>query len=267
MWTCPCGTSNEPHAIFCAECGATRYKAPVREAAPPVEPAPLPVPALLELKGSAAGFSFFWGVATLGGALAASVGEAFGSFVHSFPGTVGSWEFTFRLAAWGVAKGFVYGALVGGLQAWVLSARVPRPGWRAWVFATLGGTVLIFLAGHLLPTRIWLSDNLGGRLAMATLMGVIGGGLVGLLQTRVLSRVVGPGGWSAWWLLSATAQAIGNTAGSLAWEWTFSPRHSGMGTILLAGLSYTIADVGLVALLTGIPLGRMLRRRCGPPKD
>src|SRR5215467_3100349 len=67
MWICPpCGRSNEPHAIFCAACGAMRTKAPAR-AEPSIEPPPsaplsarLPAPPDIRLVKTPGRFALTW---------------------------------------------------------------------------------------------------------------------------------------------------------------------------------------------------------------
>jgi hypothetical protein len=261
MWTCPCGTSNEPHAIFCSACGKMRAGTPVPPVYEPAEPAPLPE-MRAEFKGTAAGFAAAWIFATLGGGLVSWMLGFVVSLGVRYADAPGTWAFTLYRLGTGIAFGFVYGGVVGAAQAWVLARRVPRPGWRGWVVATLGGAVCVSMAANLVPIDFWANDTLLGRLAMTALVGVIGGGFLGLLQSRILSRVVSPGGWSAWWLVSAGAVAAGNVVGTVSWNLLYNPMHLGTAGVLVAGLAHTLSDGALVGLLTGPALARMVRRRC-----
>ncbi len=264
MWTCaPCGTPNEPHAIFCAACGAMRCKAPVRDALAPPEPvADWPIVDAPEFKGTIAGFTAVWVLASLGGGLAAwllslLVSSGFNSSL------VLQWgEFALRLTMNAVFA-LVWGCCIGTAQSWVLRRRIRRPGWNGWILATVTASVVVSIAAALLPQTRWTGGGQASRLPWMALLGVAGGGFVGLLQSRVLARLTGSGGWTAWWLVSAGANALGNVAGASAWEALFD-RENITRSVALAGFAHTIVDVTLTTLLTGWPLGRMLRRRCAP---
>jgi hypothetical protein len=264
MWTCAsCATSNEAHAIFCASCGAMRYKAPLREPASP-EPEPIPT-ALPEYSGTAAGLTAAWVGAALAAGFGALMTQSLFSGVVRFVPSPTPWALFAVRMGMGVSFGFVYGALLGALQSWALRRRLSRPGWGAWTFATLGGIVLLSVGSNLLPPAMWGQGGLVSRLPTAALLGLVGGGLVGLLQSRVLGRLLGAGGWTAWWLVSAGGYAIGNVAGLLAWHSVFDETAFSTARLFAAGLAHTVADSGLTALLTGPFLARLLRRRCAPP--
>src|SRR5436189_3155622 len=62
MWPCAsCATTNEQHMIFCSSCGASRYKAPARDArsALPEEPAAAAPPGP-RFEGTASAFAGRW---------------------------------------------------------------------------------------------------------------------------------------------------------------------------------------------------------------
>ena len=266
MWTCPsCGTSNEPHAIFCSSCGASRYKAPVREPASPEPVADWPTAGPPEFRGTIAGFTAAWIAVTLAAGFGAWLSQTILSFGMRFSTSPGSWGFVAMRMAWGITYGFAYGGLVGAFQSWVLRRRVRRPGWNGWILATLGGTVVVSVAANLTPVSMWGETGIAARIPMVALVGLIGGGLVGLLQSRVLSRVVAPGGWTGWWLVSSGAHALGNAAGLMAWHVLFDRTNYSPLLMSVAGLANMVADSGLTALLTALALARMLRRRCAPP--
>lgn len=264
MWTCPsCGTSSEPHAIFCASCGATRYKVPARDPASPEPIVDWPAPAAPEFEGSPVGFTTVWVLASLGGALAGWFATSFLSFGLNYSFALRWGEFALRVTM-NAVYALVWGGFIGAAQSWILRRRLRRPGWNGWILATLTASVVISVAAVFLPQTRGSDAGLAAGLPWMALLGVAGGGLAGLLQSRVLARQTGSGGWTSWWLISAGANALGNVAGLAAWH-ALLDRENWVRSAAVAGIAYTIADVALTTLLTGWPLARMLRRRCAPP--
>ncbi len=265
MWTCAaCGVPNEPHAIFCSSCGAMRYKAPVRESSLPEPAAELPPPDPPEFRGTIAGFAAAWVGVTLAAGFGAWISQSILSFSMRFSSGTSEWSMFAVRMAFGVVFGFVFGGLLGTLQSWVLRRRIQRAGWNAWIFATLGGIVAMSVGSNLMPVSMWGDTGVAARIGMASIVGLIAGGLVGLLQSRVLSRVAAPGGWTGWWLVSAGAFALGNAAGLTAWSLVFDSSEYSYPKLMLAGLANMLCDSSITGLLTGLPLARMLRRRCPP---
>jgi hypothetical protein len=264
MWTCAaCGASNEPHAIFCSDCGVLRVKAAPREAYVPV--APLPEDDSPVFRGTVSGFVLGWiGATAGGGALAWFVGLGLSRAISNAPyETFGPFLVrVFMTLAWAVASGLA----VGALQAMALSRHFGRARWSRWAWATLAGSFAAGVCWLAIPEA---GPGRGGFswtvAASAVIGGLVGGTLAGFLQSRLLARNLRRGGWASWILISAGASVIGNLASSLLWTANvFTPVGAGLLGFYAVGLGATLLDGIVTAILAGIPLGRSFRRRCAP---
>lgn len=260
MWTCPsCGTSNEPHAIFCSACGAMRYKAPARQ---PASPPPASPPELLlpEFRGTATGFVFAWIGATTGGAFAGWVAQIGLSRALAALSTRGYPDFAWRVS-WSLLYGVVFGVAIGALQAMVLHRTVDRPGWGGWMWANLAGAVVASLTFAAFPFTGWNSASLADRMLPAAAAGIAGGAFAGLLQARVLARTTGIRGWIGWAPVAAGAGALGNLAGVGIWSLARENQLSWMAWAFAVSAVQVLLDNALTGFLTGLPLAIWLRGR------
>jgi hypothetical protein len=263
MWTCPaCGRPNELHAIFCSSCGVSRHKAAPREAPryePVVEPPP---PAAPVLRGTTAGFVFSWfGASLLAGVLCAAFGYAASTARDFFASQMESG--TLIQLILNIATGIAYGGILGSAQAWVLSRRTGRPGWFAWILATTGGYLVQSIASAFVPSFFLWEGPLALQTTVAGLHGLLVGGLLGVFQTRVLTRILGPGAWSKWWVVSAGLYLVMQSLSRVGWQFVLGAWVN--ATLLVAfSVIYLLLVSGLIGLGGGFALARLLRTTLPP---
>ncbi|HET8631891.1 MAG TPA: hypothetical protein VFL91_31080 [Thermomicrobiales bacterium] len=158
-----------------------------------------------------------------------------------------------------LAVGAVEGTAVGLAQGLVLRGCLPAITWRAWVPATVAGTVLAWGAGMVIGSTVGdavaLPESAAATLLGAAAIGAIAGTLLSAAQTLVLRRAAR----AAWWWVAAHAGAL--AAGMFV-------AFAGMGLIGPATPVPVVAAIGaatglgiggLVAALTGLALLRLLR--------
>lgn len=261
MWTCEaCGASSPPHAIFCSACGVMRHKVAPHErpASTPVEPLPEVRPRFL---GTVGGFTLQWLGAASGAAFLGWIANTFLAHALTF-GWRSGWDSLGRRVSWAVLSALVSGFIYGAFQAMVLRRALDRLGWYGWTWTSIVGALSSALLYTLLPQDLWKSTAFGNRALWTGLAGILGGGVAGLLQARLLARVTGTRGWSGWVGVSAVANLLGNIVGVALFSYTHALIGTGsMGWYSIIGLVQGMGDALVTALLTGIPLAFWLRRR------
>jgi hypothetical protein len=160
-----------------------------------------------------------------------------------------------------LAGTLIEGTVVGSAQWLVLRRRLPGMRWRAWVLATAAGAFIAWTSG-MLPTTLLSagSDESGGSTpsepseamvyALAALMGLVAGTILGTPQWLVLRRHVRR---AAWWIgANALAWVPGMILAFVAADFIFSA-GSGVATVVLAIV--TLAAIGgIVGAIHGLVL-------------
>ncbi len=270
MWPCAsCGTTNEPHMIFCSSCGASRYKPAARvarSAGPPEEPL---APSGPRFEGTTGGFVVRWVGVTLGAVFLGWIIQnvlysVIFSRAYQLVGTFGIRMISIALSV------FLYGGLIGAFQAGVLRRSLDGRGVQ-WLQATLAGCFVAGLAGLLLPQKSWSEQSLPNMLLWTSIQGVLGGSAMGIAQSLALQKS-GLGEWMLrWTLVSVGANIIGNVAGTTLWKVLAPTLESGslrvtwLFTVL--GFAHAMVDALLTAVMTGLVLGGGLQRRFGSPAE
>jgi deazaflavin-dependent oxidoreductase (nitroreductase family) len=160
-----------------------------------------------------------------------------------------------------LAGTLIEGTVVGSAQWLVLRRPLPGMRWRAWVLATAAGAFIAWTSG-MLPTTLLSagSDESGGSTpsepseamvyALAALMGLVAGTILGTPQWLVLRRHVRR---AAWWIgANALAWVPGMILAFVAADFIFSA-GSGVATVVLAIV--TLAAIGgIVGAIHGLVL-------------
>jgi hypothetical protein len=192
----------------------------------------------------------------IGAAIVSSLGEETGALA------------TLALAAVAVLAGtLVEGTLVGTAQWWVLRGPLPGIRWRTWAVATGTGAFLAWLLGMFPSTVLSLGEGFGGAsaapdepsntvvLALAFLMGLVLGPVLGFAQWLVLRRFVSHA--ALWMPANAFAWAFGMVVIFAGIDPAIS---GGFGFRSVAILALTLACAGaVVGAIHGLALVWLLR--------
>ena len=194
--------------------------------------------------------------ALIGAAIVSSLGE--GTSVLA----------TLALAAVAVLAGtLVEGTVVGTAQWLVLRGPLPGIRWRTWAVATGAGAFLAWLLGMIPSTVLSLGADSGGAgaapaepsntvvLALAFLMGLVLGPVLGFVQWLVLRRFVSHA--ALWMPANAFAWAFGMVVIFAGIDPAIS---GGFGFLSVAILTLTLACAGaVVGAIHGLALVWLLR--------
>ena len=166
------------------------------------------------------------------------------------------------------SSGLLEGAVVGTLQWYALRRYLPIR-WRAWVWATIFGAVLAWVAGSLPMTMASLSSQSSGEatavepagwimLVLEVALGLAIGAILSLAQMVVLRKAARRAGW--WVLANGVAWALGMPVifGAIDLAQRAAPPVA-MVAIIAAALALTGALVGAVHGLALVRLSRSLR--------
>jgi hypothetical protein len=194
--------------------------------------------------------------ALIGAAIVSSLGE--GTSVLA----------TLALAAVAVLAGtLVEGAVVGTAQWWVLRGPLPGIRWRTWAVGTSAGAFIAWLLGMIPSTVLSLGADSGGAgaapaepsntvvLALAFLMGLVLGPVLGFAQWLVLRRFVSHA--ALWMPANAFAWAFGMVVIFAGIDPAIS---GGFGFLSVAIIALTLACAGaVVGAIHGLALVWLLQ--------
>jgi len=266
MWTCPsCGTTNEPHMIFCSSCGVSRHKAPVREPRAALPPDELLAPAGPRFEGTPGGFALRWVGATVGAMVVAWI-------VHSVISTLVLSQVYRTMGPFGIRMvnviltTFLFGGALGLFQSSVLKLCLDGRGVR-WLEATLAAYFLSGVARMFQPDAALQARSLQTMMLWAGVFGVVGGALLGSFQSLALGQL-SPGGWFARWVpVSVGANTLGALAGTAVFYVLFQGDSPAYSRVAAAGFSRSLIHALLTSLPAGLVLGGCLVRLFSSPAE
>ncbi|MEW6637543.1 MAG: hypothetical protein AB1425_12115 [Actinomycetota bacterium] len=166
-----------------------------------------------------------------------------------------------------LAGTLIEGTVVGTAQWLVLRRPLPGMRWRAWVVATAAGAFVAWTLGMLPGTLMSANPGTGGTeaaepgeavvLALAALMGLVAGAILGTPQWFVLRRYVPRA--ALWVPANALAWAPGMVLAFVAADFSFS---GDVGTVTVVLAVATLAAIGaVVGAIHGAVLLWLLRNR------
>ena len=151
--------------------------------------------------------------------------------------------------------------LVGGAQGLVLRRYRPALTWRSWLAATIAGHVASVVAG----VAMFIPGILSALRVAGSLVGPTG---VAFMTAAAIGAVAGAaGGWPAWLVLrrhfsNAGVWVLATTvAGTLAALIPVPRAHGTISGMRLAPIAARIGTGLIVAIVTGVALSWLVRRR------
>jgi hypothetical protein len=111
---------------------------------------------------------------------------------------------------------------------------------------------------------MWQGGSLS-KFAVHPIAGAVAGGFLGLLQSWVLSRVLGSPPGTRWVAINAGLYAFSWTMTPLVWKGLISWLEWEMGAVMIYWTGYLALISGGKAAVAGVVLGRILRRSATSP--